>query len=432
MLPRTTRPSAATASRATRTHPRSRMGARLASRRRRDGPSWSTTARQPGSPCPPQRADAKGSGKRRRRQKRLAYPSAGAVCPRPWGWLATTCRHARPPAQSFRSLSGGSPPNHFHMPASAPKRPPTSTPTTTRRAHRALSQAQGMFGCDERRPGLPPRACGGASSTACVTGLTMVASIASCAPCQRGRPLATTSMQRASLTGTSMFMSASLTLRATRAPLSRQTRATACSSGRALDANVAQASPSGSRRPRQRQVRGAKGSGKRSRRRRSTRRCSGGRATAADVGSTVRARPEWGPACESSSARDAGCSSRAATAARCQPRRWPSPLQARPQRSTRAPERQPHALALRPCMRRQGLVASRHAAHGGKLAAALHQPGSAGAAQENILPRDLVGGRGTGGSKSHAETRGYGAIMFTGVSGGAVRRKHTEEVLGAG
>ena len=45
--------------------------------------------------------------------------------------------------------------------------------------------------------------------------------------------------------------------------------------------------------------------GRRSRRRRSTRRCSEGRATAADVGSTVRARPEWGPDCESSSARDA-------------------------------------------------------------------------------------------------------------------------------
>ena len=35
-----------------------------------------------------------------------------------------------------------------------------------------------------------------------------MASIASCAPCQRGKPFATTSMQRASLTGTSMLTSA--------------------------------------------------------------------------------------------------------------------------------------------------------------------------------------------------------------------------------
>ena len=135
---------------------------------------------------------------------------------------------------------------------------------------------------------------------------------ASCAPCQSGRPWATTSMHRASLTGTSMFMSATRALRATRAPPSRQTRATACSSGRARDAktpDVAHAerwSPSGSRRPRQRQTRGARGSGSRRRRSKSTRRCSGGRATAADVGRAVRARPECGPACESSRARDAG------------------------------------------------------------------------------------------------------------------------------
>ena len=157
--------------------------------------------------------------------------------------------------------------------ASAPKRPPTSTPITTRRARRALLSS-GYVWRRRRRLRLP-------------------------VPRDR---TATTSMQRASLTGTSMFMSASLTLRATRALLSRQTRA----SGRARDANtpdVAQAerwSPSGSRRPRQRQVRGVRGSGRRSRRRRSTRRCSGGRVTAADVGRTVRARP-----CESSNAGDA-------------------------------------------------------------------------------------------------------------------------------
>ena len=61
----------------------------------------------------------------------------------------------------------------------------------------------------------------------------MVASSASCEPCQRGRPLATTSMRRSSETGTSRFMSASRTWRATLAPASRHTRATACSRGSA-------------------------------------------------------------------------------------------------------------------------------------------------------------------------------------------------------
>ena len=98
-----------------------------------------------------------------------------------------------------------------------------------------------------------------------VTGLTIVASIASWAPCHGGKPLATTSMRRASLTGTSMFMSQTRTFRATCAPASRQTRATACSSGRAREAKkpeVAQAerwSPSWSRRPWQEHVHGAQG-----------------------------------------------------------------------------------------------------------------------------------------------------------------------------
>ena len=109
----------------------------------------------------------------------------------------------------------------------------------------------------------------------------------------------------------------------------------ACNARTALPADAAErCSPRVLRRPRNRQRRGAKGSGKRSRRRMSTRRCSGGRATVADVGSTVRARPERGPACESSSARDARVrwercvssarSSQAATAARCQPRSLPA------------------------------------------------------------------------------------------------------------
>ena len=98
-----------------------------------------------------------------------------------------------------------------------------------------------------------------------------------------------------------MFMSPTRTFRATCAPASRQTRATACSSGRAREARkpeVAQAerwSPSWSRRPWQEHVRGAQGKGRRRRRSSSTR---SGTTTAGDVGNAVRARAAWGPACE--------------------------------------------------------------------------------------------------------------------------------------
>ena len=110
---------------------------------------------------------------------------------------------------------------------------------------------------DETRParsrargiGLAPLSAGrgldghepGCGSPARMTGLTRVASSASCAPRQRGRPLATTWMHRTSLTGTSTFMSATLTLRATRAP---GRRCAQCSSGSVRDAktpDVAQA-----------------------------------------------------------------------------------------------------------------------------------------------------------------------------------------------
>ena len=93
----------------------------------------------------------------------------------------------------------------------------------------------------------------------------MVASSASCEPCQRGRPLATTSMRRSSETGTSRFMSASRTWRATLAPASRHTRATACSRGSARvdrTPEVAQAvrwSPRESSTPWQLHLRGASG-----------------------------------------------------------------------------------------------------------------------------------------------------------------------------
>ena len=115
--------------------------------------------------------------------------------------------------------------------ASPPKRPPTSMPMTTRRQRRArvssgyvsrLLRRAALFaahpGCvSARRCGSPDR----------VTGETMVASSASCAPCHRGRPLATTSMRRASATRTSMLMSPTRTLRETRAPASWQTLAAA-------------------------------------------------------------------------------------------------------------------------------------------------------------------------------------------------------------
>ena len=52
------------------------------------------------------------------------------------------------------------------------------------------------------------------SSVTC-DGLTMVASTATCKPCQSGSPLQTTSMRRASWTGTWRFMAASLTFRPT-------------------------------------------------------------------------------------------------------------------------------------------------------------------------------------------------------------------------
>ena len=109
-----------------------------------------------------------------------------------------------------------------------------------------------------------------------------------------------------------MFMSATRTLRATRAPASRQTRARACSSGSARvgrTPEVAQAarwSPKGSRLRPQRQVRGQSAKGRRSRRSSKTRNCALAMVTSSEVGRTVNTRPECGPAWESSRARDAG------------------------------------------------------------------------------------------------------------------------------
>ena len=91
---------AATASRATRTHARSRMGARLASsplraQAARWSPNWSTRALQPGSLVRRMHRDAaNGSGKRRRL---LRSNGRGCVPFRLWERPATTRWHARPP-----------------------------------------------------------------------------------------------------------------------------------------------------------------------------------------------------------------------------------------------------------------------------------------------------------------------------------------------
>ena len=111
--------------------------------------------------------------------------------------------------------------------ASAPKRPPTSTPTTTKRQRRARASS-GYVCCRLRRAAASTAWPGRTSAPGCasplrVTGLTMVASTASCAPFHRDKPLATTSMRRASAMGTSTFISARRTLWHTRPPASRHT-----------------------------------------------------------------------------------------------------------------------------------------------------------------------------------------------------------------
>ena len=113
-------------------------------------------------------------------------------------------------------------------------RPPTSTPQTTSRQRRAcLSSGQvrrlrvvcGSTACARARPGCwSARGRGWPSRR---TGLTGVASTATWAPCHRGRPLATTSLRRPSLAGTSRLRSRRATCVATRAPASLQMRAAA-------------------------------------------------------------------------------------------------------------------------------------------------------------------------------------------------------------
>ena len=129
------------------------------------------------------------------------------------------------------------------------------------------------------------------------------------------------------------------TLRPTRAPASWQTRAMARSTGLyGSGGKYARRGTSGAVVAvliecisAQEQARGPSGRGSRSRRRSRIRKWDEGMDTSSDVGRTARARSECGPACESSSAREAGVrsercllsarSSHAWTAVRCHPRR---------------------------------------------------------------------------------------------------------------
>ena len=140
------------------------------------------------------------------------------------------------------------------------------------------------------------------------TGLTMMASTANCWPCQSGSPLQTTSMRRASWRGICKLISAKRTFCATRAPASRHTRASARSSGIALDgrtpavAHAARWSPKASKAPPHRHACGVSGRGSRNLCSSSTRNCALEMVTSSWVGNTVKARAACGPACESSSA----------------------------------------------------------------------------------------------------------------------------------
>ena len=163
-------------------------------------------------------------------------------------------------------------------------------------------------------------------------------------------------------TGTSKFMSAKRTLRATRAPASWNTRATALSKGSARDAStpdVAHAtlwSPSGCRWPRQAHVRGATGSGRRSRRSSKTLKCPEGTGDFARRGEAA-----CGPTCDSSSARDAESRSEkcvssarwslAVAASRCHPCKKSQNSRSSCCAGGRCKD--PQAGGSNPCMRRQ-------------------------------------------------------------------------------
>ena len=122
----------------------------------------------------------------------------------------------------------------MNLAASASMRPPTSKPNTS--LHHCATTNSGYT---TRR--LSWAACCAAEPGACAvpgrdvpsrdTGQTNVVSTATWAPCQSGRPSASTSARRQSASGNPMFMSRKKTLLATPAPASRQTRAGALSRG---------------------------------------------------------------------------------------------------------------------------------------------------------------------------------------------------------
>ena len=104
-------------------------------------------------------------------------------------------------------------------------RPPSSTPNTTS-LQRLAPWSSGYVRCFRSRAWARARpgslSAPGRALPSRLTGLTILASTATWAPCQRGRPLATTSMRRPSAAGTSRFKSRRATFVATRAPASLQ------------------------------------------------------------------------------------------------------------------------------------------------------------------------------------------------------------------
>ena len=165
--------------------------------------------------------------------------------------------------------------------ASPLNRPPTSAASV----HGRLAAVRGKCGACARLPVPAParasrRHLAGAARRG--AGLTSVVSTAICAPCHRGQPLATTSILRPFVGGTSRFRSWRATLVATRAPASGKMRADARCKGKARCARTphwAQAErwwPSASKAPPHRQRRGVSGGASRSLRSRRTRNSSFG------------------------------------------------------------------------------------------------------------------------------------------------------------
>ena len=149
--------------------------------------------------------------------------------------LRSDCQHAHPAVQG-RLAGGGSqtgPALHAPWPRRVfARKPPPPLQITRPLPHPPRRACTGEL---PPVPGMYPAFFAwpqpGRAPPSRVTGETKVVSTAACAPCQSGRPLASTSMRRASSAGTSTFMSRSRTLEATRAPASRHTRAAAHSSG---------------------------------------------------------------------------------------------------------------------------------------------------------------------------------------------------------